>query len=150
MARRLAGPLREVLWIAGFLVVAALAQSLPALRRLDDFFRLHQGGLLLSLVVAGAAGLLLFAGGAAAMVRARGTEVKDVATFAEVKAAFRARAWQLDGTWRRFFAMMLGALLLALALFGTAVVLGPAPVKLLFAGAMLYAALRLAWGLARA
>jgi hypothetical protein len=186
---RLAGSLSQVAWLAAFLLVAALAQSLPPLRRLDDFFRAHQRVFLISLGAAASVGLVLVIGGAVAMVLARGVamsreeieelerrmmrlkagppmalrwaavrvpkaavgaEDEDVATFSEIKAAFRARAWQASPYWRRFFSMMIGALLLAIGLFGVAVVLGPPAVKLLFAGAMLYAAIRLLWGFARA
>lgn len=186
---RLAGSLSQVAWIGGFLLIAALARSLPPLRRLDDFFRAHQRVFLISLGAAAGVGFVLFIGGAVAMVLARGVamsreeieelerrmmrlkagppstfrwaavhvpeaavgaEAEDVAAFSEIKAAFRARAWQVSGRWRRFFSMIIGALLLAIGLFGVAVVLGPPAVKLLFAGAMLYAVIRLLWGFARA
>ena len=186
---RLAGSLSQVVWIAGFLLIAALTRSLPPLRRLDDFFRAHQRVFLISLGAAAGVGLVLFIGGAVAMVLARGVamsreeieelerrmmrlkagpptalswaavrvpkvavgaEVEETATFSEIKAAFRARAWRVNGYWRRFFSMMIGALLLAIGLFGVAVVLGSPVVKLLFAGATLYATIRLLWGFARA
>jgi hypothetical protein len=189
VGRHLPGSLVQALWIAGFLVIAALAQSLPPLRRLDDFFRAHQRVFLISLGAAAGVGLILFIGNAVAMVLARGVamsreeieelerrmmllkagspmalrwaavrvpeaavgaEVEETATFSEIKAAFRARAWQVSPYWRRFFSLMIGALLLAIGLFGIAVVLGPPAVKLLFAGAMLYAAIRLLWAFARA
>lgn len=79
-----------------------------------------------------------------------GAEAGDSASFAEVKAAFRARAWEVSPRWRRLFVVMLGSFLLVAGLFGAAVVIAPAGLKPLFAGALIYAAVRLAWGFARA
>ncbi len=63
----------------------------------------------------------------------------------QVKEAWRRRAWRYDRTWRIFFAMLFGALLLILGLFGIFVVIGPLFVKLLMAGVLAYFAVRIGW-----
>lgn len=81
---------------------------------------------------------------------AAGAQAEDSATFAEVKAAWRARAWRTSVRWRRLFAMGAGAVLMALGMFGIVIVLAPAGIKLLSALALVYAAVQTTRGFARA
>ncbi len=86
--------------------------------------------------------------------RVRGTAVgaegHDSASFAEIKAAWKLKAWQVSPRWRRLFAGLLGTAFLATGLFGTACVLGPAGIQLLCGGALLYAWVRSVVAFARA
>jgi hypothetical protein len=79
-----------------------------------------------------------------------GSEAHDEATFAEVKAAWRARAWRHSPRWRRLFAMAAGAALLCFGLFGLVFVLAPAGLKVLAALAVGYAVVRTVAGWVRA
>jgi hypothetical protein len=79
-----------------------------------------------------------------------GAEAEDGASFADVKAAFRARAWEVSPRWRRLFLAMTGAAFLLVGLFGAGIVLAPAGFKLVLAGALLYAGVRTVRGFARA
>ena len=78
--------------------------------------------------------------------RSRGTAVgaqaEDSASFAEVKAAWRARAWLVSARWRRLFAGLIGAAFMATGMFGLFVVIGSPGIKLLCGGALLYAWVR--------
>jgi hypothetical protein len=71
-------------------------------------------------------------------------------SFHSVKDALRSGGWWSDPEWRVLFIMMAGALLLFFGLFALFLVIGPLTVKLIVAGAMLYAVIRLGWGFARA
>jgi hypothetical protein len=79
-----------------------------------------------------------------------GTQMKDSASFADIKQAWAARAWEFSPRWRRMFLMMLATALLFCGLFGSLFVIAPAGVKLLIGGAFVYAVARTAAGLARA
>ena len=67
------------------------------------------------------------------------------ASAAQVKEAWRRRSWRYDRTWRIFFAMLLGALLVTLGLFGIFLVIAPLAVKVLMAGGLVYFAVRIGW-----
>jgi hypothetical protein len=86
--------------------------------------------------------------------RSRGTAVgaqaEDSASFAEVKAAWRARAWQVSPRWRRLFAGLIGTALMATGMFSLFVVLGSPGIKLLCGGVLLYAWVRSVYAFARA
>jgi len=79
-----------------------------------------------------------------------GAHAEDGASFAEIKAAFHARAWLVSPRWRHFFLMTSGVFLLMIGLFGAGIVIAPEGVKLLLAAALLYACVRTAWGFSRA
>ncbi|MBI4012565.1 MAG: hypothetical protein HY359_09675 [Candidatus Rokubacteria bacterium] len=79
-----------------------------------------------------------------------GSQAEDRASFAEVKAAWRARASRWSARWRRMFLMGLGGLLMLVGGFGAMVVAAPPGIKLLFGGALGYALVRLVWGFRRA
>ena len=79
-----------------------------------------------------------------------GTQVKDSGSFADIKQAWTARAWELSPRWRRMFLMMLATALLFCGLFGSFFVIAPAGVQLLIGIAFLYAVARTAAGFARA
>jgi hypothetical protein len=82
--------------------------------------------------------------------RAVGAQAEDSASFAEVKQAWAARAWEFSPRWRRMFLMALGAALLFCGLFGSLFVIAPAGVKLLLGGTFVYAVARTVIGFARA
>ena len=73
---------------------------------------------------------------------AAGARGEETFTLAEVKAAYRARAWQVSPTWRRRFVLLAGVTLLTLGLMGVAAVLSPIGLKLVIAAFVLYAAIR--------
>jgi hypothetical protein len=79
-----------------------------------------------------------------------GAEAREEASFAEVKAAWRHRAWRFSPRWRGIFTMAAGAAALTFGLFGSLLVIAPAGVKLLIAAALAYAVVRTASGFARA
>jgi hypothetical protein len=74
----------------------------------------------------------------------------DEVSFAEMKRAWRARAWRHDPRWRCLFTMAAGALALSLGLCGTFVVVAPTGIKVLVAAAFAYAFVRTSWGFWRA
>jgi hypothetical protein len=82
--------------------------------------------------------------------KAIGVQGADEASFSEVKAAWRARAWRYSPRWRWLFAMMLGGMLMLVGGFGAVVVLTPPGIKLLFGGALAYALVQITRGFARA
>jgi len=184
-ASRLRDTLGQAAGLAGVLLVIAVGQSLPPLRRLEVYLHLHQKACLVPLIALGSLGAVLFLGAAIAMVLAQGrplsrreleelerrlallrqgggwaavrvprlavgAEAGEGASFAEIKTAFRLRAWEVSPRWRRMLSMMAGAALLVLGLFGVGIVIAPAGVKLLLAAAVLYAVVRTAVGFARA
>jgi hypothetical protein len=79
-----------------------------------------------------------------------GTQVKDSGSFADIKQAWTAHAWEFSPRWRRMFLMMLATALLFCGLFGSLFVIAPAGVQLLLGGAFVYAVARTAAGFARA
>jgi hypothetical protein len=71
---------------------------------------------------------------------------EGTATFREIKDGLRSGAWLHDAKLRTFCVGAAGVLLLALGGFGYFIVSGPPAVKLICAGALLYAFGRTAWG----
>lgn len=67
-----------------------------------------------------------------------------------MKAAWKSGDWRTEPHWRRLFVTAAGAGFLTFGLFGIFVVIGPWPVKILCAGAILYPAIRLVDALRRA
>ncbi|HEY8020865.1 MAG TPA: hypothetical protein VIH93_07175, partial [Thermoanaerobaculia bacterium] len=184
-ASRLRETMGQAAGLAIVLLIIAIGQSLPTLRRLEVYLHLHQKACLVPLIALGSLGAVLFLGAAIAMVLAQGrplsrreleelerrmallrqgggwaavrvpklavgAEAGEGASFAEIKTAFQLRAWEVSPRWRRMIAMMAGAALLFLGLFGVGIVIAPAGVKLLLAAAVLYAVVRTAIGFARA
>jgi hypothetical protein len=82
--------------------------------------------------------------------KAVGAQGADEASFSEVKAAWRARAWRYSPRWRWLFAMMLGGMLMLVGGFGAVVVLATPGIKLLFGGALAYALVQITRGFLRA
>lgn len=70
----------------------------------------------------------------------------DEAPFWELKRAFQRGVWWSEPRWRRFSLMGLGAILLTFGLFGFIFFVSSPGIKLLMAGALLYATFRTAWG----
>lgn len=172
--------LRTVAFLAGVLLVIAVAEAVPALVRLGDWIDARRGPLLLVTGLLAGAGFLLFMGAVVHLVlrggrplsraevaalqarvrlldlrpriaraavgwvggHAAGARGEETFTLAEVKAAWRVRAWQVSPTWRRRFVLLVGVALLTLGLMGVAVALSPIGLKLVIAGFVLYAALR--------
>jgi hypothetical protein len=81
---------------------------------------------------------------------ASGASVQDEFSLREFKAALRSGALMRAGFWRRRAITALGGLMTVFGGFGLVIVLAPGGLKLLFAGALLYALVRLSWGFARA
>jgi hypothetical protein len=81
---------------------------------------------------------------------AAGRHVVGEASFAGMKNAWKSKEWRRDSQWRRLFVITTGAALLFYGLFGVFVVIGPPPIKVLMAAAMLYATVMTIWGFARA
>ena len=79
-----------------------------------------------------------------------GKQMEDSGSFAGIKKAWTARAWEFSPRWRRMFLMMLATALLFCGLFGSLFVIAPAGVQLLLGGAFVYAVARTAAGFARA
>jgi hypothetical protein len=71
-----------------------------------------------------------------------GAQAEESVTLAEVKAAWRARAWQVSPRWRRLFLIQIGVALLVIGLFGSLFVLAFPGLKLLLGGALVYAVVR--------
>ena len=85
--------------------------------------------------------------------RARGLKVEPAVewSFKDMKAAWRAGAWWRDRDMRRTYFITAGGTMLILSGFSVFVVLADAPsVKLLMAGTVVYAMVRLTAGFLRA
>ncbi len=170
--------LQTVLVIFALLVLAVVAEQLPPLRALDAFLKDHRDVerslQMLTLGMAVVGGLMLIGAQFLPAPRLSASmsqeEIESLsppieyseaksnwsrsfsgeASFSAVKKAWRLRSWRYDRSWRIFFVMMVGALLLAVGLFGFFVVIGPPVVKLFCGGALLYALGRTAWGFRQA
>lgn len=81
---------------------------------------------------------------------AAGQQASNETSFAGMKDAWRSGEWRRDPQWRRLFLAASGAGLLFYGLFWLFLVIGPGPVKVLVAGAMLYATAMTTWGFTRA
>ena len=81
---------------------------------------------------------------------AAGQQAANETTFAGMKDAWRSGEWHRDPQWRRLFLVASGAALLSYGLFGLFLVIGPGPIKVLVAGALLYATVMTTRGFARA
>ncbi len=75
----------------------------------------------------------------------RGLEVET--SLSGYKRAWRSGDWWRDREWRRIYVITLGVVLMTVGLFGIFIVIGPMPVKLLCAAALIYPAVRLALAL---
>jgi hypothetical protein len=82
--------------------------------------------------------------------RRAGAQVHDEFALRALKSALAAGAWRVDPVWRRRVLITAGALLLAVGLFNIPIVLAPMTVRLLCAGALLYALVRALWAFRRA
>lgn len=137
LGRKVRGLLASLATALAALVAIAVGEAIPPLKRLEAVMAARQGELLAVTVPLLAVGFVLFMAGIIHLVLT--TSQGDSATLAEVKAAFRARAWRASRRWRRLFVIMTGAALMTLGLFGTLIVVGTAGIKLLLGGALLYA-----------
>lgn len=154
--------LRRALLVARNVVLALLVigigEALPPLQRLHAWVTAHDRALLSVIVPLGAVGYIVFMGCAIHLAlagnrpkgAAGGVQGEESASFAEVKAAWRARAWQVSSRWRRMFLMMFASALLAVGILGSIFVLAPAGIKLLLGIVSVYAAVQIAAGFARA
>jgi len=142
--------LRPALWVAGVVVFVAVAGALPGAAALEAWFDARRPLLVPALAAAAFAGWALLIGMAITLVLARDPAARrTTATVAEIKRAWRSGAWRTR-PWRPLFAGLAAAPLMAGGLFGLGVVLAPAGIKALCAGALLYAAVRTAGAFARA
>lgn len=82
--------------------------------------------------------------------QASGREGSESFTLRELKQAWRTGGWWRELIWRRRYIIVLGALLLAIGIFGVAFTVVPPPVKVLTGGALLYAIGMIGWGLWKA
>jgi len=71
-------------------------------------------------------------------------------SFREMKEAWRSGAWLTDRWWRFGFYMTAAATITVVGIFSVLFVLGHAGVRLVVAGALLYAVVRTSWGLMKA
>lgn len=67
-----------------------------------------------------------------------------------VKEAYHTGAWRRNPVWQLLFMMAVGAALILFGLFGLPVVTGPPLVRVIGAGAILYAVIRTAWAFYKA
>jgi hypothetical protein len=142
--------LRPALWVAGVVLVIAVVGALPGAGTVEAWFDARRRVLLPPLVAAAFLGWALLIGMAIPLVLARDPAARrSGASVAEVKRAWRSGAWRTR-PWRPLFAGLAAAALMAIGLFGLGVVLAPAGIKALCAGALLYAAVRAAIAFARA
>ena len=74
--------------------------------------------------------------------KSAGSSFHDSFSIKEAKAAWNQRAWRNSLRWRGNFVIMAGVLLLTVGLFGVFIVIGTGGIKLLCAGAILYALVR--------
>lgn len=79
-----------------------------------------------------------------------GAQAEDRFTVAEVKAAWKVRAWEVSPRWRRIFVILTGVALFATCLFACLFALSSAGVQLLLGGVWAYAAVRTALAFLRA
>ena len=77
--------------------------------------------------------------------RTKGREFHTEISFREIKEAWRSGEWREEPNWLPIFLGMLAVTLIAFGMFGFFIVIGPPLVKLLCAGALLYATVRTAW-----
>jgi len=80
---------------------------------------------------------------------AAGRRGDDSFRLKDFKAAWRRGAIWRDAEWRRRFVTTVGALSLVVGIFGLLIVVGPPWIKVLGAGALIYAFVRLGWGMRR-
>jgi hypothetical protein len=155
---------RQALWVLAALLIVAVGSALPPLQALERHLATEGRPYLTAAIALAALGVACLLGALGHLVRHAGRpprrdEVRspetdgaaaDGASFAEIKRAWRARAWSSSPRWRRFFAVLLGVACLVGGLGAVVVVLAPAGLKLLVGGALAYAGLRTARGFARA
>ena len=137
--------------LAVVFVAMVLGEMLTPLKRLDEQMGRHRGVLVGATAGAATLGFVFFMGGILyRLMLSDRTEFHDAASFREVKAAWRQRAWRASSRWRGFFVIGGGAMLMGLGLFAVFFVIGPPFVKLLVGAAVVYATVRTAWGFWRA
>ncbi|HEX5714813.1 MAG TPA: hypothetical protein VF179_01565, partial [Thermoanaerobaculia bacterium] len=122
------------------LIVIAIGEALPPMQRLHAWVAAHDGPILAVTITAGVIGFALFMGGVIHMVLR--AQAQESVTLAEVKAAWRIRAWQVSPRWRRIFLIQIGVALFAIGLFGSLFVLAFQGLKLLLGGVIVYAVVR--------
>ena len=126
------------------LIVIAIGEALPPMQRLHAWVAAHDGPILAVTITAGVIGFALFMGGVVHMALTSGTPMsrRESVTLAEVKAAWRVRAWQVSPRWRRIFLIQIGVALFAIGLFGSLFVLALPGLKLLLGGVIVYGVVR--------
>lgn len=122
------------------LIVIAIGEALPPMQRLHAWVAAHDGPVLAVTITAGVIGFALFMGGVVHM--ALRAQAQESVTLAEVKAAWRVRAWQVSPRWRRLFLIQIGVAMFAIGLFGSLFVLSFPGLKLLLGGVIVYGVVR--------
>ncbi len=92
---------------------------------------------------------MMMGGIIASMVASERGAVSIETNLPAMKTAWKSGEWRRDPQWRRLFTIATGAGLLTFGLFGIFVVVGPWPVKVICAGAILYPFYRLIHALRR-
>ncbi len=145
LLRRAAGWAVSLTVAFGLIVLGELSASMQALQ---DAIAARESEWLAGAIALASLGFVLLAGGAIHLaIRGRG---EDSVSLAELKAAWRSGAWRRSPRWRRRFAMMTGALLMVVGVFGIPFVLGAAGIKMLIAVAWAVVAFQVVRGLRRA
>ncbi len=75
-----------------------------------------------------------------------GREFRGTATFREIKDTIRTGVWLHGSSWWPILIGLVGLPFAAYGMFGFFVVIGPPLVKVICAGALLYATIRTVWG----
>ena len=74
--------------------------------------------------------------------KSAGSSCHDSFTIKEAKAAWKQRAWRDSLRWRANFIVMAGVFFFAVGLFSIFIIIGTGGIKLLCAGAIMYALVR--------
>ena len=153
--------------VLAFLVVTVIGELLPFMKDLEAAInqsrRAYMGSAIAVLVLGFAAFMGGVIYGAVRGVRSRGPRDpipdrlrgrRQIAgggfnievSFREMKEAWRSGAWLADPWWRFVFYMAAAATVMIVGLFGLFFVIGFAGLRLVVAGALLYAVARTWWG----
>jgi hypothetical protein len=143
--------LRDLAQTLGVVLLAAVLSELPWLKRAGEAIdRLHDPLLAVTIGLT-ALGFTVFMGGILRQLMAPGEPITaGEDSFAGMKEAWRSGQWRRDPHWRRLLVVASGAALLMYGLFGLLLVIGPGPIRVIAAGALVYATVMTARGFNRA
>lgn len=142
-AQKLLSILRWIVSIVAVLIVIAIGEAIPFLRRIDAAVAPHKIALQIFLGILLAAGFAMFMGGIIHMVlKSRSCEDGEL-TFAEVQRAWHEGTWRDTVRMRRFFLIAGGVLLAVMSGASLAILTATPGIKLLVIIAVTYAAIRM-------